>query len=210
MFSIPKFIGVALSCSSLVLLGALSGCQSTTGKTASQTMSDASISTAVQTKLTSDRLSNFPRIDVDTERGVVNLSGVVETEAQRARAERLARQVEGVVRVNNNLQIQNRLPSEKQSNPAHAQDMKGGKPDGNTGYAEQKDMTMQSQVGASTIQGDVVRVEGNHYFVKGQDGKEISLHADNTTMKTGTVKPGDRVEVKLDQNNHALSMLPAP
>ena len=44
-------------------------------------MSDASISTAVQAKLTSDRLSNFPRIDVDTERGVVNLSGVVETEA---------------------------------------------------------------------------------------------------------------------------------
>ena len=56
-------------------------------------MSDASISTAVQAKLTSDRLSNFPRIDVDRERGVVNLSGVVETEAQRAQASRLAKQV---------------------------------------------------------------------------------------------------------------------
>jgi cold shock CspA family protein len=56
----------------------------------------------------------------------------------------------------------------------------------------------------------VVRVEGDTYFVKGRDGKEISLHADATTMKTDTIKPGDRVEVKLDQNNHALSMLPAP
>jgi hypothetical protein len=47
------------------------------------------------------------------EHGVVNLSRVVETAEQRARAERLAHQVEGVVRVNNNLQIQNRLPSKK-------------------------------------------------------------------------------------------------
>src|SRR6185436_10594573 len=207
MFLIPKF-SVVLLCALLALLGAFSGCQSTTGKTAGQTMSDASITTAVQTKLTSDRLSNFPRIDVDTERGVVNLSGVVETEAQRARAERLAPQVNGVVRVNNNLQIQNRLPSEKQTNPGHAQGMKTGQPERNSGYAEQKDMTMQTQ-GVSIIQGDVVRVEGITYLVKGRDGKEISLQADTTTMKTSTIKPGDRVEVKIDQNNHALSMLPA-
>jgi hyperosmotically inducible periplasmic protein len=88
-------------------LVALTGCETTSGKTAGQTMSDTSISTAVQTKLTSDRLSNFSRVDVDTERGVVNLSGVVETAEQRAQAERLARQVDGVARVNNNLQIQN-------------------------------------------------------------------------------------------------------
>ena len=208
MCSVPKF-SVVLSCALLALLGVLSSCQSTTGKTAGQTMSDASITTAVLTKLTSDRLSNFPRIDVDTERGVVNLSGVVETEAQRARAERLAHQVNGVVRVNNNLQIQNHLPSEKQTNPAHAQDSKAGQPERTSGYAEQKDMTIQTQ-GVSIIQGDVVRIEGHTYFVKGRDGKEISLQADTTTMKTSTIKPGDRVEVKIDQNNHALSMLPAP
>ena len=90
MSSIPRFADVVLSCAVLVLLGALSGCQSTTGKTVGQTMSDASITTAVQTKLTRDRLSNFPRIDVDTERGIVNLTGIVETVAQRAQAERLA------------------------------------------------------------------------------------------------------------------------
>src|SRR5207237_1049121 len=101
MSSIPRFADVVLSCAVLVLLGALSGCQSTTGKTAGQTMSDASITTAVQTKLTKDRLSNFPRVDVDTERGIVNLTGIVETAAQRAQAERLAHQVEGVIKVNN-------------------------------------------------------------------------------------------------------------
>jgi len=94
----------------LSVVVALSGCQSTTGKTAGQTMSDATISTAVQTKLTSDRVSNFTRVDVDTERGVVNLSGVVQSPEQRSRAEQLARQVDGVVRVNNNLQVQNQAP----------------------------------------------------------------------------------------------------
>ena len=70
-------------------------------------------------------------------------------------------------------------------------------------------MTKQTQ-GADVIQGHVVRVEGETYVVRGPDGKEISLHADTTTMKIQEIKPGDRVEVKIDRNNHALSMLPTP
>jgi hyperosmotically inducible periplasmic protein len=84
---------------------ALAGCQAT-GK-AQQSMSDESITAAVQSKLTGDRLSNFTRVDVDTEGGVVQLSGMVLSADQRKRAEELARQVNGVVRVNNNLRIQN-------------------------------------------------------------------------------------------------------
>src|SRR5436190_1351254 len=99
MSSSSKVPGVI--CFFLTCVIGLTGCQSTTGKTAGETISDASISTAVQAKLTSDQVSNFPRIDVDTERGVVNLSGVVETETQRAQAAYLARQVRGVVMVNN-------------------------------------------------------------------------------------------------------------
>lgn len=97
---------VARCLCALLLASGMSACQSTTGKTAGQTMSDASVSTAVQTKLTSDRASNFARVDVDTERGVVNLSGVVESAGQKARAEKLARSVDGVAQVNNNLQVQ--------------------------------------------------------------------------------------------------------
>jgi hypothetical protein len=52
-----------MSCMSIVLL--IAGCQSTTGKTAGQTLNDASISTGVQMKLLRDRLSNFTRIDVE-------------------------------------------------------------------------------------------------------------------------------------------------
>jgi hyperosmotically inducible periplasmic protein len=84
----------------------LNACQSMTGKTAGETMDDASISSRVQGKLTGDTLSNFSRIDVDTDRGVVTLSGVVNTTEDKARATELARQVSGVTGVNNNLQIQ--------------------------------------------------------------------------------------------------------
>ena len=209
MSSRTTFADVALSCAFFVLVGALTGCESLTGKTAGQTMSDASITTAVQTKLTKDHLSNFPRIDVDTERGVVNLSGIVETTAQRDQAERLARQVEGVVRVTNNLQIQNRLPTGKETGPAHANEMKAGQLERTRGPADPKERPMPAQ-GVSLLQGDVVRVDGAHYFVKGLDGQEVRLHVDTTTMKTQQIKPGDRVEAKFDQNNHALSLLPAP
>ena len=84
----------------------LTACQSMTGKTAGQTMDDASITSLVQGKLTKDNLSNFSRIDVDTDRGVVTLSGVVNTPEEKARATELARQVSGVTNVNNTLQVQ--------------------------------------------------------------------------------------------------------
>jgi osmotically-inducible protein OsmY len=90
----------------LAVAGA-TGCQSTSGKTAGQAMSDASMSTAVQATLTGDRVSNFTRVDVDTERGIVTLTGVVPSADHKARAGELARQVDGVKRVNNRLQIQN-------------------------------------------------------------------------------------------------------
>ncbi len=91
------------------LLGAV-GCQSTTGKTASQSMTDTSITASVQAKLTADKVSNFSRIDVDTERGIVSLNGVVQTSQERERAERLARTIGGVRGLNNNLQIQDHSP----------------------------------------------------------------------------------------------------
>lgn len=84
----------------------LVGCQAMTGKTAGRTIDDATITAQVQGKLTSDRISNFSRVDVDTERGVVHLSGVVPSAEDKARAAELAREVAGVRRVDNNLQIQ--------------------------------------------------------------------------------------------------------
>jgi hyperosmotically inducible protein len=99
-------VRAAVAAAGIVCLLGLGACQSTTGKTAGQTMTDSKITASVQSKLTADRISNFSRVDVDTERGVVNLSGVVPSAEQKSRAEELARQVNGVTRINNNLQIQ--------------------------------------------------------------------------------------------------------
>jgi CheY-like chemotaxis protein len=88
-----------------LLAVALSGCQAMTGRTAGQNVDDARISTAVQTTLTADKISNFTRIDVDTTNGVVYLNGTVQSPEQKARAEQLASRVDGVKKVVNNIQF---------------------------------------------------------------------------------------------------------
>ncbi|HMF85055.1 MAG TPA: hypothetical protein VK598_01755 [Nitrospiraceae bacterium] len=63
----------------------------------------------------------------------------------------------------------------------------------------------QSQDGR-IIKGEVLRVEGENYFVKGQDGKEVRMQIDKTTQKIGSIKEGDRIEAKVNDENHALSI----
>jgi hyperosmotically inducible periplasmic protein len=82
------------------------GCQTLTGKSAGRVVDDASITTAVKSKLVADKAANLTRVDVDTSGGKVLLNGVVETPVQKARAEQLAWEVKGVRGVTNNLQVQ--------------------------------------------------------------------------------------------------------
>ena len=56
------------------------------------------------------------------------------------------------------------------------------------------------------VKGEVMRVEGDNYFVKGQDGKEVRMHIDKTTQSIGSFKQGDRIEAKVNEKNHALSI----
>ena len=60
--------------------------------------------------------------------------------------------------------------------------------------------------GAKTIKGELSRVEDGNYFVKVKDGKEVRLHTDKTTEMMGEIKKGDRVEAKVNDQNHALSI----
>ena len=88
-----------------ILILALTGCQTMTGRTAGRNVDDATISASVKTRLIAEKASNLTRIDVETTNGVVSLNGVVQSSQQKARAEDLARHVDGVRGVNNNLQI---------------------------------------------------------------------------------------------------------
>ena len=78
-----------------VSLMSLTACESMTGKTAGQTIDDATVTASVQKKLMGDKLSNFARISAGTDRGVVTLRGMVSSEEEKSRAEDLARQVSG-------------------------------------------------------------------------------------------------------------------
>jgi len=82
------------------------GCQALTGKTAGENIDDATITASVKSRLVADKAVNLTRVDVDTNRGVVALNGVVESADQRTRAEQIASRVSGVRGVTNNLQVQ--------------------------------------------------------------------------------------------------------
>lgn len=97
---------ILISTVALSMIGSLAACQATSGETVMQTMTNASMTAAIQRKLTIDRLSNFSRVEVEAEQGVVYLSGIVQTPEQRMRAEELAKQVKGVMRVDNDLHVQ--------------------------------------------------------------------------------------------------------
>jgi len=90
----------------LALAWVLNGCQAVTGQTLGENIDDTTITTTVKTKLAAERGSTLTRVSVDTNRGVVQLSGVVASSADRALAERVTRSVGGVKSVVNNLQIQ--------------------------------------------------------------------------------------------------------
>ena len=74
--------------------------------------------------------------------------------------------------------------------------------DGQTGLQGEQDTLKDGH----KIAGEVLRVEGDNYVVKGRDGKEVRLHTDQTTQKAGNISQGNLVEAEVNDQNHALSI----
>lgn len=74
-------------------------------KSVSTTIDDGSITARVKTAFLGDPLINLERIDVDTFKGVVTLSGQVKTKEAEAKAIELAKTIRGVTDVKSNLKI---------------------------------------------------------------------------------------------------------
>jgi hyperosmotically inducible periplasmic protein len=68
-------------------------------------VSDASVTTAVKTRLMTDEVARGTSIDVDTNAGVVTLAGTVPTAADRARIGQLVLHTTGVKKVVNKLTV---------------------------------------------------------------------------------------------------------
>lgn len=79
------------------------------GKTVGETIDDTTITTRVKTAMLNDPGVGGMRIDVDTFKGVVTLSGRVKSDAERQQALDLARRTSGVIDVKDALQI---IPSQ--------------------------------------------------------------------------------------------------
>ena len=89
-----------------LLAGPMTGCSSTsTSESTGQYVDDAAISTKVRAQLIGDKDLNVFQIDVTTYKGVVQLSGFVNSAAIKARAGAVAAGVAGVKQVKNNLVI---------------------------------------------------------------------------------------------------------
>lgn len=76
------------------------------GKTVGEAIDDTTITTRVKTAMLNDPSVGGLRIDVDTFKGVVTLSGRVKSQSERDQALALAHQIGGVVEVKDALQVQ--------------------------------------------------------------------------------------------------------
>ena len=76
------------------------------GKSVNTTVDDATITTRVKTAFINDPLVGGLRIDVDTFKGVVTLTGRVKSEQEQEKAIQLARGIRGVTSVKSALVIQ--------------------------------------------------------------------------------------------------------
>ncbi|HWI60146.1 MAG TPA: BON domain-containing protein [Bacillota bacterium] len=102
----------AMACLGLAVsvLG-LAGCRSSEhAQTSTQSQADRHLALDVADNLRQAPDSTFPDVAVSANRGRVQLRGFVATDAQKAEAERIAAQVPGVARVENDLAVRPSAP----------------------------------------------------------------------------------------------------
>jgi osmotically-inducible protein OsmY len=99
-----RFASALLAVVLLTPLGACGG--AATRANVSAPVDDATITTRVKTAFINDPVIGAAKIDVDTFKGVVTLSGRVKNKDEEAKAVALARSIRGVTEVKSSLQVQ--------------------------------------------------------------------------------------------------------
>jgi osmotically-inducible protein OsmY len=92
----------------LLLALLIAGCAgSATSESTGEYLDDMTLSTKVRASILGDSRLKVMQISIETFKGVVQLSGFVDTAGASARAVELARTVKGVKSVNNSLIVKN-------------------------------------------------------------------------------------------------------
>ncbi len=101
---VNRFRTILATAAALAFISLAWGCKTTTSP--GRQVDDAAIKTSVKAKLAADvKLSTLTNIEVNSTNGVVTLAGMVNTQEEKMMAGDVARGVDGVVRVNNELQV---------------------------------------------------------------------------------------------------------
>lgn len=98
---------IVMMAAAVLAVGAIAtACTPTrTVKSAGEQVDDSAITAKVKTELVRDPATSAHRIDVETFRGDVQLNGFVPSAEMKAEATRVARKVDGVKKVSNNLKV---------------------------------------------------------------------------------------------------------
>jgi osmotically-inducible protein OsmY len=101
-----KMLGLVLCLGVLPMLPVITGCAGDRyHQSTGETIDDHGISMRVKEALSNDTEYKYEGVNVDTFKGVVQLSGFVDTHAQKSRAATLAKGIEGVKDVQNNITV---------------------------------------------------------------------------------------------------------
>ena len=65
--------------------------------------------------------------------------------------------------------------------------------------------TIGERLSKDTVKGTLMRVDGENYWVKDTDGKEVRLHVDGST-KLDKVVPGDHVKAYMTDSGHTTTL----
>ena len=98
-----KFVTMIVAAVAMVSMAACSPTRTT--RSAGETLDDTAVTAKVKTALARDPSTSAYRIDVESYRGEVQLNGFVETSDMKSAATRVAKSVDGVKSVSNNLEV---------------------------------------------------------------------------------------------------------
>ena len=154
-------------------------------------LSDAEITAAVKTKLLADKTVSGLKIDVDTDHGVVTLTGPVHSAAERVQALRLARNTKGVKHVTS------KLTMEKVAATTGRVDSEPKKDE--TKIVIKDDTTPAVKKGAAKTKEVAKDVAGKTADV----AKDVAGKTSDAAKKTGNAVKNTTVEVKDDASPKA-------
>ena len=108
-----------ISCAGMAaMLLIVTGCETTNHKderSAGRALDDKNITADVQKSLQTEPTFKFPEVSVTTFAGIVQLSGFVNSDVQRQRAQEIAQNTDGVKQVVNGIALKPMLPATGQA-----------------------------------------------------------------------------------------------